>query len=77
MKFMKWVVPILGICYGAQLMAYQSGRNGGDSACQRIWTEQKWMSTAEDGLFQDVADTDHLLDESHRLYQRRPRRALK
>ena len=30
-------VPILGICYGAQLMASPAGRQGGNGACQRIW----------------------------------------
>ena len=57
-------IPIMGICYGSQLMAYLLGGKGGDRTGQRIWKDRGGYG----GFFRtfpECGEKDHLLDEPH------------
>ena len=68
-------VPILGICYGAQLMAYQMGGKV-ETAPVSEYGRTEVDIDSKDGLFQDVADkticwmshTDYILSLIHICY---------
>ena len=61
-------IPILGICYGCQLMAYTLGGTVASSEETREYGKTLTEYQTESLLFTGFAERSNLLDEPYRLY---------
>ena len=68
-KFLNWVFPILGICYGSQLMAYTLGGTV-ETAPVSEYGKTEVKVDKSSLLFERCRRKDNLLDEPHRLYRK-------
>lgn len=63
-------IPILGICYGSQLMAYLLGGSVKTATGQRIWQDRGGGGQVFRSFWRCVRK-DNLLDEPYGLYRKR------
>ena len=65
-KSSKWAVPILGICYGCQLMAYTLGGSVEDASEKSEYGKTGVIiSDCESKLFDGIETDQIVLDEPH------------
>ena len=66
-------IPVLGICYGSQLMAHVLGGSVATAPVSEYGKTEVNVDV-KSKLFEGVARQDYLLDESYRLYRKSTRR---
>ena len=75
-EIFTWGVPILGICYGCQLMAHTLGgkvTEAQDDSAREYGKTETFFDTVCP-LFKGLPESGHLLDEPRRLYGQGARR---
>ena len=66
-------IPVLGICYGSQLMAHVLGGSVATAPVSEYGKTEVNVDV-KSKIFEGVARQDYLLDESYRLYRKSTRR---
>ena len=61
-------IPVLGLCYGAQLMMHVLGGKVELSDVKEYGKTEVLVDKKDSKIFENVSAEDNLLDESYRLY---------